>query len=79
MKDRNIVARTGLEKALKAKPAAFYSKRSAQLITIGNIEDDLAKLADVDWIVDLQVSLALGKFVFTDLCCLLQQGRPLLV
>src|SRR5690349_3036055 len=51
-KDRNIIARTGVEKALKAKPAAFYSKRGAQLITIGNIEDDLEKLADVDWIVE---------------------------
>jgi 3-hydroxyacyl-CoA dehydrogenase len=55
VKDRNIVARTGLEKTLKAKPATFYSKRGAQLITIGNIEDDLAKLADVDWIVEAVV------------------------
>ena len=46
-KDRDGVARTGLERALKAKPAAFYSKRSAQLITVGNIEDDLEDLADV--------------------------------
>ncbi len=52
VKDRNVIARTGLEKMLKAKPAAFYSKRGAQLITIGNVEDDLAKLADVDWIVE---------------------------
>jgi 3-hydroxyacyl-CoA dehydrogenase len=55
VKDRNIIARTGLEKTLKAKPAAFYSKRGAQLITIGNIEDDLAKLADVDWIVEVVI------------------------
>ncbi len=51
-KDRNIVARSGLEKALKAKPASFYSKRAAELITIGNVEDDLPKLAEVDWIVE---------------------------
>ena len=55
VQDRNIIARTGLEKMLKAKPAAFYSKRGAQLITIGNIEDDLAKLANVDWIVEAVV------------------------
>ena len=55
VEDRNIIARTGLEKMLKAKPAAFYSKRGAQLISIGNIEDDLAKLADVDWIVEAVV------------------------
>ncbi|MBV9711759.1 MAG: 3-hydroxyacyl-CoA dehydrogenase/enoyl-CoA hydratase family protein [Ktedonobacteraceae bacterium] len=54
-KDRDIVARTGLEKTLKARPAAFYSKRAAKLITIGNIEDDLEELADVDWIVEAVV------------------------
>ena len=51
-KDRNVVARTGLDKALKSRPASFYSKRGAQLVTIGNIEDDLEKLADIDWIIE---------------------------
>ncbi|HLG64099.1 MAG TPA: 3-hydroxyacyl-CoA dehydrogenase/enoyl-CoA hydratase family protein [Ktedonosporobacter sp.] len=52
LKDRDVIARTGLEKALKARPAAFYSKRGASLVTIGNIEDDLEELADVDWIIE---------------------------
>src|SRR5450631_2516282 len=51
-KDRDVIARTGLEKTLKSRPASFYSKRSAQLVTIGNIEDDLEELADVDWIIE---------------------------
>lgn len=50
--DRDKIARVGLERALKARPAAFYSKRGAQLVTIGNVEDDLARLADVDWIIE---------------------------
>src|SRR3981081_355931 len=54
-KDRDKVARMGLERALKAKPAAFYSKRAASLITVGNIEDDLEELADVDWIIEAVV------------------------
>ena len=54
-KDRDVIARTGLEKTLKARPAAFYSKRGAQLVTIGNIEDDLEDLADVDWIIEAVV------------------------
>src|SRR5947209_3510516 len=53
--DRDIVARKGLEKLLQAKPAAFYSKRRAELITIGNVEDDLGKLANVDWIIEAVV------------------------
>ncbi|MGI9059438.1 MAG: 3-hydroxyacyl-CoA dehydrogenase/enoyl-CoA hydratase family protein [Ktedonobacteraceae bacterium] len=54
-KDRDKVARIGLEKALKARPTAFYSKRAASLITVGNIEDDLEELADVDWIIEAVV------------------------
>ncbi len=51
-KDRNIVARTGLEKTLKARPAAFYSPKAARLVTVGNIEDDLGKLGEVDWVIE---------------------------
>lgn len=51
-KDRNVVASTGLEKTLKARPAAFYSSKAARLVTIGNIEDDLDKLAGVDWVIE---------------------------
>jgi 3-hydroxyacyl-CoA dehydrogenase len=54
-KDRDIVARTGLERTLKAKPASFYSQRGAKLVTVGNIEDDLEELADVDWIIEAVV------------------------
>lgn len=50
--DRDKVARIGLEKALKARPTAFYSPRCMQLVTVGNVEDDLEALADVDWIIE---------------------------
>jgi 3-hydroxyacyl-CoA dehydrogenase len=50
---RNRLAQTGLERALKAKPAsAFFTPKNAQLITIGNVEDDLALVSDADWIVE---------------------------
>ncbi len=51
-KDRNVVARTGLEKTLKARPAAFYTSKAARLVTVGNIEDDLDTLAGVDWVIE---------------------------
>src|SRR5579885_1328190 len=53
--DRDKIARTGLERALKASPAAFYSKRGAKLVTVGNIEDDLQELASVDWVIEAVV------------------------
>ncbi len=42
----------GLERAKKAKPAAFMSKDRARLITIGNTRDDLELLADADWVIE---------------------------
>jgi 3-hydroxyacyl-CoA dehydrogenase len=51
-KDRNEIVKKGLERALKAKPAAFMHTGRARLITLGNLEDDLAKLSDVDWVFE---------------------------
>jgi 3-hydroxyacyl-CoA dehydrogenase len=50
--DRSSIAKTALERLAKADPAPLMSKSAAKLITPGNIEDDLNKLADVDWIIE---------------------------
>lgn len=52
---RNSIAQTSLQNALKAKPAALYDAKFAQRITIGNFEDDLKKIADYDWIIEVVV------------------------
>jgi len=49
---RNKVAAVGLDAAKKSKPAAFMEPALARLVTVGNFEDDLKKLADVDWIIE---------------------------
>src|SRR5580704_18369546 len=49
---RNRFAVGGLDKALKAKPAAFFHKANARLVSIGNTEDDLQKLASCDLVVE---------------------------
>src|SRR3954449_9189421 len=51
-KDRNEVVKKGLDRQLKAKPAAFMDPARLALIEIGNTQDDLGKLADCDWIVE---------------------------
>lgn len=53
--DRSIVARTGLAKAREARPAAFYAPGAAALVSPGNIEDNLADLAGVDWVIEAVV------------------------
>jgi 3-hydroxyacyl-CoA dehydrogenase len=50
--DRNAVARGGVERAKKARPAAFMAAERAALIEIGNTEDDLERLARCDLVVE---------------------------
>jgi 3-hydroxyacyl-CoA dehydrogenase len=52
---RNRIVNAGLDSAKKARPAAFYSSDFARLITIGNFDDNLAWLKDVDWIIEVVV------------------------
>ena len=49
---RNAFAAGGLKAALKNKPALFYDNNDAALVSVGNFEDDLGKVADVDWVVE---------------------------
>jgi 3-hydroxyacyl-CoA dehydrogenase len=52
---RNRIAAAGFEAAVKSKPAAFFKSSLARLVTVGNFEDDLQKLAEVDWIIEAVV------------------------
>lgn len=49
---RDRLARAGLERVQRTKPPAFLTAETAQLITCGNVEDDLAQLDEVDWIIE---------------------------
>ena len=49
---RNKIAAAGLDGARKSKPAAFFEPSLARLVTVGNFDDDLKKLADVDWVIE---------------------------
>lgn len=51
--DRNVIAKGAVAKMLKTDPAPFMSKRNAKLIEVGNLEDDLDKLGECDWIVEV--------------------------
>ena len=50
--ERNKIVMAALDGLKKAKPAAFYAIESARLITLGNFDDDLALIADCDWIIE---------------------------
>jgi len=50
--DRNGPAKAGLERAKKARPAAFMDPARASLITIGNLDDSLELLRDCDLVIE---------------------------
>jgi 3-hydroxyacyl-CoA dehydrogenase len=49
---RNRFASSGLEKAIKARPAAFFSKDRARLVSVGNVDDDLDRVRGCDLIIE---------------------------
>jgi 3-hydroxyacyl-CoA dehydrogenase len=49
---RSRLALAAIDALAKAKPAAFYEPSLAALITPGNFEDDLPKLAQCDWVIE---------------------------
>jgi 3-hydroxyacyl-CoA dehydrogenase len=51
-KGRSAIAAAAVDRLLKADPAPFMHRRNAELITPGNIDDDIGLIADCDWIVE---------------------------
>ena len=62
---RNRISTAAIQKLLKHKPAPLTSKKNLALIEAGNLEDDLVKLKDVDWVIEVVVeNLNVKKQVF---------------
>jgi len=53
--DRSALARNAIQRMLKTEPAPFMHKAAAKLVEPGNTEDDLGRLAEVDWIIEVVV------------------------
>ncbi|RYC53022.1 3-hydroxyacyl-CoA dehydrogenase/enoyl-CoA hydratase family protein [Flagellimonas olearia] len=65
---RNRLVNDSLAAALKSKPSPIYHQKFADRITTGNLEDDITKVAQVDWIIEVVVErLDIKKQVFENL------------
>ncbi|NCO62892.1 MAG: 3-hydroxyacyl-CoA dehydrogenase [Flavobacteriales bacterium] len=65
---RNRIVNDSLTASLKSKPSPIYHPSFASRITTGNLEDDVAKVKDVDWIMEVVVErLDIKKQVFENL------------
>ena len=62
---RNRIVTSALQNTLKSNPSAIYDKAFASRITTGNFDDDLPKIKNCDWIIEVVVErLDIKKSVF---------------
>jgi 3-hydroxyacyl-CoA dehydrogenase len=65
---RNRLAQAGKDRLQKEKPSPLYHKRVADLITVGNLEDDLDRLKEADWIIEAVVeNLQIKQSLFSQI------------
>lgn len=56
--NKNAPAAEALAKAIKSSPALLYDKKFASRISVGNFDDDLSKVSEADWIIEVVVERA---------------------
>ena len=62
---RNKIVDDSLQTAIKSNPSPLYDKSTARLIETGNFDDDLEKIKDVDWVIEVVVeNLDIKKSLF---------------
>nr|NIW45741.1 3-hydroxyacyl-CoA dehydrogenase/enoyl-CoA hydratase family protein [Gammaproteobacteria bacterium]NIX56971.1 3-hydroxyacyl-CoA dehydrogenase/enoyl-CoA hydratase family protein [candidate division Zixibacteria bacterium] len=49
---RNRIVQAGFNAALKSRPASFFSPQIANMVTLGNLEDDFDAIAEADWVIE---------------------------
>lgn len=65
---RNRIVNEALQKAIKSNPAPLYHKDFAKRISTGNLEDDVHKVKNVDWIIEVVIErLDIKKQVFENI------------
>ena len=62
---KNRLVNDSLKAALKSKPSPIYNQKFSNRISTGNLTDDISKISDVDWIIEVVVErLDIKKSVF---------------
>ena len=51
-KVRNRIVNAGFQAAVKSRPASFYAKDLADMVSVGNLEDDFDVIAEADWVIE---------------------------
>lgn len=74
-KNRNAIAERALKRLLDENQPGLLHKDNLERISIGNIEDDMPKLADADWIAEAVVErLAAKKVLYRNIDAVRKSG-----
>ncbi len=64
---KNRIVQTSFDRSIKSSPGPLFSKKFASRISLGNFSDDMAKIKDYDWIIEVVVeNLDIKKKVYTE-------------
>ena len=65
---RNKIVNESLKNTLKSNPSPIYSKSFSNRIITGNLSDDISKINEVDWIIEVIIeNLEIKKQLFSDI------------
>ena len=66
-KERNKLVDDSLTASVKSNPSPLYSSSAAKLISTGNFTDDISKLSNADWIIEVVVErLDIKKIIYDE-------------
>ena len=64
---KNRIVQSSFDRSIKSSPGPLFSKKFASRISLGNFSDDMAKIKDYDWIIEVVVeNLDIKKKVYTE-------------
>ncbi|NBP67987.1 MAG: 3-hydroxyacyl-CoA dehydrogenase/enoyl-CoA hydratase family protein [Cytophagia bacterium] len=62
---KNRIVSSSFDRSIKSSPGPIYSKRFVSRVSLGNFDDDLAKIKNYDWIIEVVVeNLDIKKKVY---------------
>lgn len=62
---RNRIVNDLFQAAVKASPSPVYSQKTLTKVSVGNFDDDMVKIKDVDWVIEVVVEkLEIKKLIY---------------